>query len=199
MINRQRTRALGHQVQQDRDPGAVSRVGIRVYEQLDGHAHGQQCQRREPGGQAQQDQHRENMLAEGGSVSSHRPGPPSTAWVASALARRAAVGRTARLGLPVDPEVRDHDPDLALYGGGPDGLDLPRTVIAAAARLLRPGGLLVVEHAEVQAAAARAATPAGLFDDVRTAPDLTGRPRTLLARRALPATSAGRDVPDSPA
>ncbi|WP_235929691.1 N5-glutamine methyltransferase family protein, partial [Cellulomonas citrea] len=26
---------------------------------------------------------------------------------------------------PVDPEVRDHDPDLALYGGGPDGLDLP--------------------------------------------------------------------------
>lgn len=101
--------------------------------------------------------------------------------------------------VPVDPEVRDHDPDLALYGGGPDGLDLPRAVIAAAARLLRPGGLLVVEHAEVQAAAARAAVPAGLFDDVRTAPDLTGRPRTLLARRALPATSAGRDVPDSPA
>ena len=97
--------------------------------------------------------------------------------------------------VPVDPEVRDHDPDLALYGGGTDGLDVPRAVIVAAARLLVPGGLLVMEHAEVQGDAARAAALAtGAFDEVRTLPDLTGRPRTLVARRR-----ARPDVGDSPA
>lgn len=97
--------------------------------------------------------------------------------------------------VPVDPEVRDHDPDLALYGGGADGLDVPRAVVAAAARLLATGGLLVMEHAEVQDAQARdAALATGAFDDVRTLPDLTGRPRTLVARRR-----ARSDVGDSPA
>jgi len=52
--------------------------------------------------------------------------------------------------IPRDPEVREHDPDLALYGGGPDGLDLPRAVIATAERLLLPGGFLALEHADVQ-------------------------------------------------
>ncbi|WP_456786945.1 peptide chain release factor N(5)-glutamine methyltransferase [Cellulomonas sp. P5_C5] len=86
---------------------------------------------------------------------------------------------------PVDPEVRDHDPDLALYGGGLDGLDVPRAVLRAAARLLVPGGLLVMEHAEVQDAAARdAALATGAFVDVESRPDLTGRPRMLVARRA---------------
>jgi len=84
--------------------------------------------------------------------------------------------------VPVDPEVRDHDPDQALYGGGADGLDTPRAVLAAAVRLLAPGGLLVMEHAEVQASAlCQAATAAGLVQ-VRTEPDLTGRPRAVLAR-----------------
>lgn len=91
---------------------------------------------------------------------------------------------------PVDPEVRDHDPAVALYGLGPDGLEVPRGVVAAAARLLRPGGLLVMEHAEVQAAAARALVAATAVDgapaflDVRTGTDLTGRDRMVLARRA---------------
>ncbi|WP_240675621.1 peptide chain release factor N(5)-glutamine methyltransferase [Cellulomonas endophytica] len=86
---------------------------------------------------------------------------------------------------PVDPEVRDHDPVLALYGGGTDGLDVPRAVLVAAARLLRPGGLLVVEHAEVQDAALRAAAAAdGRWTGVATGADLAGRPRMLLARRA---------------
>lgn len=93
---------------------------------------------------------------------------------------------------PVDPEVRDHDPDLALYGGGADGLDVPRAVVAAAVRLLRPGGLLVMEHAETQAAAAReAAASTGLLVEIRTDDDLTGRPRMLVARRAATA-----DVPE---
>jgi release factor glutamine methyltransferase len=96
--------------------------------------------------------------------------------------------------VPVDPEVRDHDPDLALYGGGADGLDVPRGVLRTAARLLRPGGLLVMEHAEVQAAAARAlALREGTFDAVRTGTDLTGRDRMLVARRC-----DGAVVRDSP-
>ncbi len=86
--------------------------------------------------------------------------------------------------VPVDPEVRDHDPELALYGGGPDGLDVPRAVAAAAARLLRPGGLLVMEHADVQGAAARALVEAtGAFEGSRTLPDLAGRDRMVVARR----------------
>lgn len=87
--------------------------------------------------------------------------------------------------VPKDPEVRDHDPDLALYGGGPDGLEVPRAVVVAAAGLLRPGGLLVMEHAEVQAAAVRAdVAAAGVFEDVETRPDLTGRDRMVVARRS---------------
>lgn len=97
--------------------------------------------------------------------------------------------------VPTDPEVRDHDPDLALYGGGADGLEVPRAVVAAAVRLLAPGGLLVMEHAEVQDAPAReVAAATGAFAEVATAPDLTGRPRTLVARRVARAV-----VGDSPA
>jgi len=98
--------------------------------------------------------------------------------------------------VPVDPEVRDHDPDLALYGGGADGLAVPRAVLAAAARLLVPGGLLVMEHAEVQDAAARAAAEAtGAFESVASRPDLTGRPRMLVARRRATAGGPGAGEP----
>lgn len=86
--------------------------------------------------------------------------------------------------VPVDPEVRDHDPHLALFGGGDDGLETPRAVLAAAARLLRPGGLLVMEHADVQGADARAlAAATGAFTAIETRQDLTGRDRMLVARR----------------
>lgn len=84
--------------------------------------------------------------------------------------------------VPIEPEVRDHDPDLALYGGGPDGLETPRAVAAAAARLLRPGGLFVMEHAEVQAAGARQMATAAGFAEVHTIDDLAGRPRAVIGR-----------------
>src|SRR5690606_32879093 len=105
--------------------------------------------------------------------------------------------------VPNDPEVRDHDPDLALYGGGTDGLEVPRAVVVAAVRLLRAGGLFVMEHAEVQAAAVRAELErTGVFDDVATHPDLTGRDRMVVARRTAGATRSraegGPDVEHSP-
>lgn len=102
--------------------------------------------------------------------------------------------------VPVDPEVRDHDPDLALYGGGPDGLDVPRAVVARAALLLVPGGLLVMEHAEVQARAVRDLVAAGgAFEDIRTETDLAGRDRMVVARRAAgPAAPAGAPGLHSP-
>jgi release factor glutamine methyltransferase len=92
--------------------------------------------------------------------------------------------------VPVDPEVAQHDPAVALYGLGPDGLEVPRGITAAAARLLRPGGLYVMEHAEVQAEAAREMVAAALdvegrpaFGEPETRMDLTGRPRMVVARR----------------
>lgn len=86
--------------------------------------------------------------------------------------------------VPVDPEVRDHDPEMALYGLGADGLALPRLIVAAAGRLLCPGGLLVVEHADVQQPSLLAALAAGTWRDAAGHRDLTGRPRYVTARRA---------------
>lgn len=85
--------------------------------------------------------------------------------------------------VPVDPEVRDHDPPVALYGGGPDGLDVPRAVLATAARLLRPGGFLVMEHAESQQAALLAVLERQGWLEAAGEVDLTGRPRWVSARR----------------
>ena len=86
--------------------------------------------------------------------------------------------------VPVDPEVRDHDPEVALYGLGPDGLQVPRAVVVSAARLLGPGGLLVMEHADVQQDALRQVlVSSGDWDAVEGHRDLTGRPRFVTARR----------------
>jgi len=84
----------------------------------------------------------------------------------------------------VAPEARDHDPHLALFSGD-DGLDAIRVVAARAARLLRPGGWVGVEHADVQGASAPAVfAGAGCFRDVRDHDDLAGRPRYVTARLA---------------
>ncbi len=53
------------------------------------------------------------------------------------------------LGSVVPPEVGEYDPPAALWSGG-DGLDAIRAVERAARWLLRPGGLVAVEHADVQ-------------------------------------------------
>ena len=83
--------------------------------------------------------------------------------------------------VPREPEVRDHDPALALYGG-PDGLDVARGIVARAAALLAPGGVLVMEHADVQGESVR-----DLFDhawvEVVDHQDYNGLPRFVTARR----------------
>jgi len=87
--------------------------------------------------------------------------------------------------IPVDPEVRDHDPEVALYGGSTDGLRIPLEVAARAAVLLRPGGLFVMEHADVQgdSVLARLAST-GWWQDIQDHEDLNGRPRAVTAVRA---------------
>lgn len=106
--------------------------------------------------------------------------------------------------IPREPEVRDHEPPMALYGGE-DGLDVVRALLRTAALLLRPEGLLVVEHADVQGNAAgargvpgvvsamtvdgtmatRIPLPIGakVFRSVTDRIDLNGLPRFTLARR----------------
>lgn len=82
-----------------------------------------------------------------------------------------------------DAEVATHDPAPALWGGE-DGLDAVRVVEAVAARLLRPGGVVVVEHADLQGTSAPAVfTAAGYWADVRDHHDLAGRDRFLTASR----------------
>jgi release factor glutamine methyltransferase len=84
----------------------------------------------------------------------------------------------------VSPEARDHDPHLALFSGA-DGLDAVRVLAVRAALLLRPGGVLGVEHADVQGEAVPAVLSAsGRWTEVRDHRDLTGRPRYTTARLA---------------
>ena len=86
---------------------------------------------------------------------------------------------------PIDPEVRDHDPRVALYGGSEDGLAIPRLVAARAAGLLRTGGVLVMEHADSQGESLPAALRAtGSWSQVEDCLDLTHRPRATVAVRA---------------
>jgi release factor glutamine methyltransferase len=86
--------------------------------------------------------------------------------------------------VPNDPEVRDHDPEVALYGGSSDGLRIPLEIAARAAVLLRAGGFLVMEHADVQGDSMPTALRAtGLWQDIQDHSDLNGRPRAVTAVR----------------
>ncbi len=107
--------------------------------------------------------------------------------------------------VPREIEVRDHDPAISLFGGA-DGLDLIRRIARMAAILLRPGGLLVIEHADVQGPDADGGGVVGilheaildddlamlvpglpgdrLFTSVTDRLDLAGLPRFTLATRA---------------
>jgi release factor glutamine methyltransferase len=107
--------------------------------------------------------------------------------------------------VPREPEVRDYEPKVALFAGT-DGLDVVRGVLRTAAILLKPGGLVVIEHADVQGVSAGLGGVAGLaqslvadedlapitglpvghtvWSSIDDRPDLNGLPRFTMARRA---------------
>ncbi|MGQ4619940.1 peptide chain release factor N(5)-glutamine methyltransferase [Nocardia sp. R7R-8] len=84
-------------------------------------------------------------------------------------------------GARLDPEVADHDPSIALFGG-PDGLSVIRGMIPNITRLLRPGGATAIEHDDTNGSGVAALlTATGAFTDVVEHPDLAGKPRFVAA------------------
>jgi release factor glutamine methyltransferase len=84
--------------------------------------------------------------------------------------------------IPIYPEVHLHDPAMALYGGS-DGLDFVRKVVSRALELVRPGGKLVIEHADMQGASVRQVLLDYGWQNVETGKDLAGRDRMVSASR----------------
>ena len=78
-------------------------------------------------------------------------------------------------GQELPKDVADHEPAIALFGG-PDGMEIPRRFINAAARLLKSGGFLAIEHHEGQQVEIAAAM-VHAFDEIQIHNDLVGRPR----------------------
>ncbi len=78
-------------------------------------------------------------------------------------------------------DVAEHEPHIALFGGA-TGLELPKRFIDAAARLLKSGGVLAIEHTEEQGAAIDSLLSRD-FIDIAVHQDLTGRPRWSSAVR----------------
>ncbi len=78
----------------------------------------------------------------------------------------------------LQPEVRDHEPALALFGGD-DGLAIYRRLVPEAARLLRPGGWLMMELGDATAVRELCAGWTG----IEIVNDLAGIPRVLIARK----------------
>jgi release factor glutamine methyltransferase len=83
------------------------------------------------------------------------------------------------------PEVRGHDPHMALTPGG-DGLDPYRVIAAGAGDHLAPGGRLLVEIGSGQGADVQAIFAAAGLEDVRCHPDMDGRDRLVGAVAPTP-------------
>jgi release factor glutamine methyltransferase len=86
-------------------------------------------------------------------------------------------------GATLEPEVVEHDPAHALFGG-PDGMAVIDRIVELAARWLRDGGRCAVEHDDTTSqATVEAFTRTGSFNDVTARHDLAGRPRFVTATR----------------
>lgn len=86
-------------------------------------------------------------------------------------------------GTDLPPEVIEHDPHSALFGG-PDGLSVIKPMVSNIARWLRIGGAVGVEHDDTNGAqVAELFAQRRVFGDVTEHPDLAGRPRFVVARR----------------
>ena len=84
--------------------------------------------------------------------------------------------------VPVDLEVQLHEPSLALYGGE-DGLDVIRRISDRALYLLKPSGLLLLEHADTQAQAISQLLLNQGWQEVISSQDLAGKDRMISARK----------------
>jgi release factor glutamine methyltransferase len=94
----------------------------------------------------------------------------------------------------LQPEVRDHEPRLAL-DGGPDGLAVLRLLAAEAPRFLRPGGWLALEIGAGQAEAVKELLAAHAWEQVTVCPDFAAIPRVVLARRPVLESAAAPGGP----
>jgi release factor glutamine methyltransferase len=84
----------------------------------------------------------------------------------------------------LEPEVAQHDPPHALFGG-PDGMTVINAIVGLAGRWLPAGGRCAVEHDDTRSAATvEAFTAAGQFVNVTAHRDLSGRPRFVTATRS---------------
>ena len=83
---------------------------------------------------------------------------------------------------PIDLEVQLHEPRMSLYGGV-DGLDVVRQISVRALKLLRPGGLLVLEHADTQSSAIGKLLLAQGWLEIEARADLAGKDRMISARK----------------
>jgi release factor glutamine methyltransferase len=94
--------------------------------------------------------------------------------------------------IPRDPEARDHDPAIALFSGS-DGLDVAREVVLVAGELLKPGGFVGMEHADVQGESMPALfnDMPNIWSDVIDNVDYNKLPRFTTAIRSID-SSAGR-------
>ena len=83
----------------------------------------------------------------------------------------------------LEPEVAEHDPPQAVFGG-PDGMRVIAAVVRLAGRWLRPGGFFAVEHDDTTSLlTSELVSSTGLFDDIFARTDLTGRRRFVTASR----------------
>ena len=79
--------------------------------------------------------------------------------------------------VPADPEAALHDPEMALYGGGADGMQMPSAIAARAYELLAPGGFFMMEHDDTQEGAVAELLARVGFERCYPVRDLNGRPR----------------------
>jgi release factor glutamine methyltransferase len=84
--------------------------------------------------------------------------------------------------VPVDLEVQLHEPSLALYGGK-DGMDVIRRISSRALYLLKPSGLLLIEHSDSQALAISELLLSQGWLEVSSSQDLAGKDRIISARK----------------
>lgn len=81
----------------------------------------------------------------------------------------------------LSPDVRDHEPGVALFGKGDDGLDDVRALLGQSAARLAAGGRLMMEFGYGQGAAVSAGAEQAGLDVITLLKDLQGHERTLVA------------------